>query len=89
MMRVKNKNRLKLIGSLKKIIPTMTAPVAPSPVQIAYAVASGISFMAKAKNRKPNENVTITNIKRNRFFFSLNKLIDAIPKTSPKLAKNK
>jgi len=47
-MSVKRKNiRQKSVGSLKKIIPTITVPAAPIPVHTAYAVPIGNVFVAK------------------------------------------
>src|SRR5699024_3411505 len=86
---VKKMTRIKLIFSLKKITPIRTAPVAPKPVQIAYAVARGISRIAKAKNKKRNENTTTTIASHLQVFFIKYILILATPKISPKLAINK
>lgn len=48
---VKRKNILQNVaGSLKTIIPTKTLPMAPIPVQTAYAVPIGISFVALTNN---------------------------------------
>lgn len=86
---VKKMTRIKLIFSLKNKTPIRTAPVAPSPVQIAYAVARGISRIAKAKNKKPNEKTTTTIASHLQVFFIKYILILATPKISPKLAINK
>lgn len=89
MMHVKNKRRTRLAGSLKKRMPMMTAPVAPSPVQMAYAVPNGMSRIANAKKRKPPEKErTSASSQRIRFVFK-NTLMLATPNTSPRLATTK
>lgn len=45
---VMKKIRRKVAGSLKKSMPTMTAPTAPIPVQTGYTVPSGIVRDARA-----------------------------------------
>ena len=44
------KSRQNCAGSLKKIIPTMTVPTAPMPVQTAYAVPIGKVWVALYKS---------------------------------------
>ena len=52
MMRAIARNRVRLIGSLKISIPKIAVPVAPIPVQTAYAVPIGKVFAASASSEK-------------------------------------
>lgn len=81
----KNNNRF-TFSSLKKTTPINTAPAAPSPVQIAYAVPIGICCIASDKNTKPNANVLTINAKRASDLLCKYRLILNTPNISPKLA---
>jgi hypothetical protein len=66
------KTRQKLIGSLKKMMPTKTVPTAPIPVQTAYAVPKGKLTVALFKNTK----LIVAQIKNPNPHFKLEKLLD-------------
>src|SRR5699024_7168624 len=69
MIHSKKAIRFQSVDSLKNKIPIRTAPAAPSPVHIAYAVPRGISRMASDRKKKPPAKDKTTKKSRAKFFF--------------------
>ena len=80
---IKN-NRQKSVGSLKKIMPTITVPTLPIPVHTAYAVPTGmvstalyISYKLTNKKKK-NEAVQLQNSQPAVSFILANEILNPI-----------
>lgn len=78
--------RFQPADSPKNKAPIKTAPAAPNPVQMAYAVPIGMSRIASAKKMKPNVNETTISNNLLIDFFCMYKLMLITPNISPKLA---